>query len=341
MKATIKDIARECGVSVSSVSMALSDKPNRISEQTRKKVREAAERMHYQPNMAAVSLVNRKSKMVGIVVNDIRNTHISSLFMAIHKELEKKGYSMICHVLNGEDTSSDELIKLIASENVSALIWAKSLEIDKIEENARLKNDMESLGIPILTMDDYGLTCSGVNVCFDYELGGYLATKHLLDKGHVRIGCLTGDISYQVTQERLCGYKRALEEYRIDFSEELVYHGNYTMEAGYRSLSYLRGQSVTAIFSFNDEMAFGLYQAARNYGIDIPKDISIIGFDNVPFADVMEVPLSTIQVPIVKMGTFMGKEMISLMENEKPAGRKEVLYKPDLLLRGSTSSIMQ
>jgi len=318
--------------------MALSDKPNRISAQTRAKVRETAERLHYQPNMAAVSLVNKKSKMVGIVVNDIRNTHISSLFMAINKELEEKGYSMICHVLNGEDISSNiKLIELIASENVSALIWAKSLELDMAEENEQLKKDMELLGIPILTMDDFGLTCSGVTVRFDYEQGGYLATKHLLDRGHTRIGCLTGDSNYKVTQERMRGYKKALEEYGLPYLKELIYFGNYTMEAGYQALSYLMGQNVTAVFSFNDEMAFGLYQAARNYGVRIPKDVSVIGFDNVPFADVMEVPLSTVQVPIVEMGTFMGKEMISLMEAETSVPRKTVLYKPDLLLRASTA----
>ncbi len=338
MKSTIKDIARECGLSVSTVSMALSDKPNRISAQTRERVRLTAERLHYQPNLAAVSLVNRKSKMVGIVVNDIRNTHISSLFMAINKELEEKGYSMICHVLDNEDLSSNlKLIKLISSENVSALIWAKSLEVDKPEENFNLKYDMEQLGIPIITMDEFKLECAGVDVCFDYNMGGYLATKHLITCGHERIGCLTGDSNFKVTQERLSGYRRALKEFGIEYSQELVYSGNYTMEVGYKSLSYFLGQNVTAIFSFNDEMAFGLYQAARIYGVHIPEELSIIGFDNVPFADVMEVPLSTVNVPIVEMGTYIGREMIALLENteERPRGKK--IYKPDLLLRGSTA----
>lgn len=337
MKATIKDIARECGISVSAVSMALSDKPNRISEATRRNVLEVAEKLNYQPNRAAVSLVNRKSKMIGIVVNDVRNTHIASLFMAINREIEGKGYSMVCHIMEKGELSSDTgLINLIASENVAALIWAKSLETDKPEELEGLRHNIERLGIPVLTMDEYGFLNPGVDVCFDYQQGAYLATRHLLELGHRKIGCLAGEKSYHVTQDRIQGYRQALEEFEVRLDEKLFYYGDYTMESGYKALSYLMGQKVSAIFSFNDEMAFGLYQAARNYGIHIPADLSVIGFDDVPFADVMEVPLSTIRVPIVEMGRFIGATVIELLEKEECAGRKKVVYKPDLLLRGST-----
>ncbi|MDD2972542.1 MAG: LacI family DNA-binding transcriptional regulator [Lachnospiraceae bacterium] len=337
MKATIKDIAKSCGVSISTVSMALSEKPNRISKKTRELVHETAMKMNYQPNLAAVSLVNRKSKMIGIVVNDLRNTHIASLFMAINKVITPSGYSMICHVLNEENPSSNmKLIKLIESENISALIWAKSLEINHDQENKELCKSIESLGIPVMTMDDYRLDCAGAAICFDYELGGYLATNHLIKYGHIRIGCVTGEKDYKVTEQRTNGYKRALEEAGIPFEEGLVYEGNYTMESGYRALSYLMGQGVTAIFSFNDEMAFGLYQAARMYGIRVPEDLSIIGFDDVPFADVMEIPLSTIRVPIVEMGNYLGNEIIHILKNGGIGDRIKKIYKPDLLLRAST-----
>lgn len=339
MKITIKDIARECGVSISAVSMALSDKPNRISESTRRKVIEAAEKLNYQPNRAAISLANRKSKMIGIVVNDLRNTHIASLFMAINQEIEARGYSMICHVMEeGEKNSNSKLINLIASENVDALIWAKSLETNQ-EDIGMLRRNMEMLDIPVLTMEEYGLNCPGLDICFDYQQGAYLATKHLIEYGHRRIGCLTGEVSYKVTQDRINGYSQALEEFGIPFEEKFLYYGDYTMQSGYKALSYLLGQKVSAIFAFNDEMAFGLYRGARNYGIHIPLDLSIIGFDDVPFADVMEVPLSTIRVPIEDMGRFIGGEVVELLVQGEMPPRTKITYKPDLLLRASTMKI--
>ncbi len=342
MRATIKDIARECGISVSAVSMALSEKPNRISQATRQKVLDTAKRLNYQPNRAAVSLVNKKSRIIGIVVNDVRNTHIASLFMAINKAIEGKGYSMICHILDNEEMNSDtKLINFIASENVAALIWAKSLQTDKREELEMLKQNISMLGIPVITMDDYGFECPGTDVCFDYSHGAYLATKHLVQCGHKKIGCLAGDITYKVTKERIEGYQNALKEFGLPFREELLYYGDYTMEGGYLALSYLMGHNVSAVFSFNDEMAFGVYKAARNYGINIPKDLSIVGFDNVPFADVMEIPLSTVNVPIVEMGEFIGNKVMELLESDKKVPREKVIYKPDLLLRASTRKVFE
>lgn len=340
MRTTIKDIARECGVSVSAVSLALSDKPNRISKATRQKVMEAAARLNYQPNPAALSLVNRRSKTIGVVLSDMRNTHIASLFMAINKKIEGKGYSMVCHILDDrEDSSDSEILDLIASENVAGLVWAKPRQSRGETEEKGLLKRIERLEVPVVTMDAWNFPCPGLDVCFDYENGAYLATRHLLEYGHRRIGALAGRSDYRVTYERVKGYRRALEEYGIAWEEALVHYGDYTMESGYEAMSYLMGQNVTAIFSFNDEMAFGLYRAARIYGIHIPRDLSIIGFDNVPFDDVMEIPLSTIRVPIVEMGEFIGEKMLEFLENPELTTRGQVVYQPDLLLRASTARI--
>lgn len=301
---------------------------------------EAAARLNYQPNPAALSLVNRKSKTIGIVLSDMRNTHIASLFMAINKKIEGKGYSMVCHILDDQEENSDsEILDLIASENVAGLVWAKPLQRGREAGWEDLRKRVDRLEVPVITMDACHFSCPGLDVCFDYENGAYLATRHLLECGHKRIGALAGKMDYRVTHERIKGYRRALEEYGITYEKELVHYGDYTMESGYEAMPYLMGQNVTAIFSFNDEMAFGLYRAARIYGIHIPKDLSIIGFDNVPFDDVMEIPLSTIRVPIVEMGEFIGEKMLEFLENPELTKRDEVIYKPDLLLRASTAKI--
>lgn len=340
MGITIKDIARECGVSVATVSMALSEKPTRVSEKTRLKVREVAKKYNYRPNNAAVSLANKKSRLIGIVFNDLRNTHISSLFMAINSVLEKNGYSLVCHIIeDGQDINPD-LVRDIVADNIGALIWAKSLEIDMNENAQFVKEALDNLQIPIITMDKYDFTCRGVDVLFDYKKGAYIAAKHLIECGHRRIGCVAGKENFYVTQQRIEGYRNALEENGICFDPDLVYYGDYTMKSGYDAFPYIMGQKVTAIFSMNDEMAFGLYRAARLYGVSIPEDISIIGFDNVPFSDVMQVPLTTIGVPVEEMGKFMGEKVIEMLDDrELYQKREKACYLPKLLVRASTRSI--
>ena len=143
---TIKDIAKECGVSVATVSMALSDKPSRVSENTKKKVREIAKKHNYRPNNAAVSLANKKSRLIGIVFNDLRNTHISSLFMAINGVLEKNGYSLVCHIIEDGQTIDTDIIRDIAADNIGALIWSKSMEMNGMQVQEPLSsNQIESI----------------------------------------------------------------------------------------------------------------------------------------------------------------------------------------------------
>lgn len=340
MGITIKDIARECGVSVATVSMALSEKPTRVSERTRMKVREVARKYNYRPNNAAVSLANKKSRLIGIVFNDLRNTHISSLFMAINSVLEKSGYSLVCHIIEDEQNVNPDLVRDIMADNIAALIWAKSLEIEMNESAKSVKEAINGLQIPIITMDQYDFTCRGVDVLFDYKKGAYMATRHLIECGHRRVGCVAGEKNFYVTQQRIEGYREALEENGISYDPDLLFYGDYTMKSGYEAFPYIMGQKVSAIFSMNDEMAFGIYRAARLYGVSIPEDISIIGFDNVPFSDVMQIPLTTIGVPVEEMGRFMGERVIDMInDKELYLKREKVWYLPRLLVRASTRSL--
>ncbi|MCD7736622.1 MAG: substrate-binding domain-containing protein, partial [Lachnospiraceae bacterium] len=206
-------------------------------------------------------------------------------------------------------------------------------------ERQQLREYMDRLGIPVITMDESGFSCGGIDVVFDYNEAAYLATRHLLELGHRRIGCVAGTQDFKVTQDRLDGYSKALAEEGIPFDEELIYKGNYTLKSGKQSLSYLLGKRVSAIFSMNDEMAFGIYQSARMYGVRIPDDLSVIGCDNVPFGDSLEVPLSTLNVPAEEMGQLIGKKMIEAVERFEGKDKKRMIinYRPTLLVKGSTA----
>lgn len=340
MKYTMKDVAKACNTSTATVSMVLAGKDKRISAGTRELIKKTAIAMDYYPNSMASSLAKKKSKYIGIVVNDLRNSHIAELFMSINEVLQEKGFLLICHVLNGKiDDSTEILAREIASENISALMWARPLEPNNDKDNGIITSVIKSMDIPVFTMDQYEFECPGVNVCFDYENAGYLATKYLIDNGHKKIGCVTGNIGYKVTIDRLNGYKKALCEAGIPYDDNVIFKGNYMMESGSRGLPYLLGQGVTAVFAQNDEMAFGLYKAARTYGIRIPEDLSIVGCDNVEFDESLEVPLSTIEVPIVDMGHYLAEMICKYVNDGNENERATKFYAPKLLVRGSVKKV--
>lgn len=349
MRTTMKDIARECGVSVSAVSLALSGKAKkgRISEAKKEEILQTARRMNYYLNSAASDLARGQSRVIGMVINDIRNSHIAELDIAISQVLQNRGYSVVNHILYDQHKEEEEqLIRQIAAGNLCALIWAKPYEPDRTAENQRLYEIIDSLGIPVVTMDGYEFKSDGLNICYDYEKAGYLAVNYLIGCGHRRIGCIAGNQGYLVTRNRLTGYRSALEEAGIEYDEKLIYSGDYTMESGSQALSYLMGQHVTAIFAMNDVMAFGVYRSARNYGIRIPEDLSVIGCDNVPFAEVLETPLTTVGGPTEQMGIYIGEQLCraieehpASMQNREGKKRKTVFYQPDLYVRGSVKKI--
>ena len=342
MRTTIKDIARECGVSTATVSLALSGRKTKISEKTCKKIRETAERMNYYPNIMASSLARHKSQSVGIVINDLRNTHIAALFMSISSVLQNAGFFPVCHILNENDPEMYEmLVRRIASENLCALIWGKPYEPSLTEMNKKVCRIVDTLGIPIFSTDNSEFKSPGINICCDYRKAAFLAVQYLISQGHTRIGCIAGYPSFQVTQDRIDGYRDALTQAGLSYDPNLIYYGDYSLSGGRAALPYLLGQQVSAIFSMNDEMAFGVYQEARNYGLKIPDALSVIGCDNVPFDNVLEVPLSTVGTPTDEMGRFIGQEVcrsIDLIDRDGPDAlgeRRTVYYEPNLYLRGS------
>ena len=298
MRTTMKDIARECGVSVSAVSLALSGKAKkgRISESKMEEIRQTARRMNYYLNSAASDLARGQSRVIGMVINDIRNSHIAELDIAISRVLQTRGYSVVNHILHDQkEEEQEELVQRIAAGNLCALIWAKPFEPAKIKENQRLYEIIDSLDIPVITMDAYEFKSDGLNICYDYEKAGYLAVNYLIGCGHKRIGCIAGNQEYRVTRDRMAGYRKALEEAGLSFDDKLVYSGDYTMESGSQALSYLMGQHVTAIFAMNDEMAFGARVAIMERGLSVPDDISLIGFDNWDMSGYSSMKLTTVE----------------------------------------------
>ncbi|WP_040952207.1 LacI family DNA-binding transcriptional regulator [Gorillibacterium massiliense] len=333
MPITIKDVARESGYSVATVSLVLNDKESRISKSARAKILQTAEAMNYRPNRLAVGLVTQKTHTIGLIVPDISNIHFAEMCKAIEQECRNNGYIVLLGSYGSSDDQAYEYFKEFIDKRAEGIILAKPLMTELSEKEKMCFSLAEKAKVPVVTFEPIAAAKGVRTVGFDFETGGYLATKHLIDLGHRRIGCVTGPQKMLSSLGRLSGYKKALAEAGIEFDLDLIYEGDFTLGSGIQALPYLLGQNVTAVFAFNDMMAMGVYKAARSYQLRIPSDLSLVGFDDIDLNEILEVPLTSVTHPANAMGKESAKQILSMIEGEER--EHGILFRPSLKVRGS------
>ena len=330
---TIKDIAEKAGVSITTVSLVLNGKELRISAETKKKIIKIANELNYRPNKLAVGLITKKTNTIGLIVPDISNNYFGELAKGAEHEAGKSKYNIILSNTNDNPEKDLEYMNLLLDQSVDGIIMASSA--NSVDENAKKCFQlMEQCQKPFVLVDRIKIGEKYTSVSVDHELGGYIATKYLIDNGHTKIGCITGPLGILNSRLRFLGYKKALEDYKISFKAKYVEEGNYHIEEGERLAKRLFDCNVTAIFAFNDLMAYGVYKAASEHGLRIPEDISVIGFDDLLYSSIMEVPLTTIRQPAYDIGETAVQKVIELSNNENTSN-ESIIYKPELIIRNS------
>jgi LacI family transcriptional regulator len=337
MKATIKDIASAAGVSVTTVSLVLNDRPNTISQATKDKIVEVAKSLDYTPNHMAKSLVTKRSKMIGLVVPNIGNNFFADLAKNIENECQKSDYSLILANANNSLSETVKYVDQFISRGVDGLIIAFYTD-DKQNNKEQLIAKLNNYDIPIVTVDSWiqGLNMSGVSI--HHSRGGYMATKYLLEQGHKKIGCITGMNGNYSSDRRLKGYMLALKEAGIEENNDFVEEGDYQYNSGYLGALKLIDKGVSAIFACNDLMAYGTYQAVKEKNLKVPDDISVVGFDDLLFSKMLSVPLTTVYQDINNLGSKATELIIDFIKN---GASKQEFYRlePALIIRESTKHI--
>lgn len=293
----IKELASLAGVSPTTVSLVLNKRDVKVAKETRERIERLAKEHHYRPSSLAVGLVTKKTRTVGLVIPDVGNLFFSEIAKNVEQELAKYGYGVVICNTNDRFESEQRMIDFLISRGVDGIILV--LSADAIAgENERCVSHVEGIKIPIIALDRWveGLACPHVSI--DHRFGGELATRRLIDAGHRRIGCLTGPLNEFSAKKRKQGYVDALQKAGIPYDEELVVESNYTFLGGYEHAKELLGKDLSAVFACNDLMAYGLFRAAREMGKRIPEDISVIGFDDLTFSEMLEVPLTSVHQPI-------------------------------------------
>ncbi len=321
--ATIRDIAKKAQVSTATVSYVLNDSAQ-ISEETREKVLKAVRELNYSPNNIAKSLKIKKTNTIGIITEDITVFNSPEIVDGINKYMEEQGYHIILNNLRlfkrlgNNFWNSTKYVKKI-NEIISVLLSRQIDGIIYIGAHTRDVSDIiKDINIPIVYTYCYSSGELDYSVNYDDQLGAYEATEYLIKLGHKRIGVITGLVDSIPCQERLKGYQKALEENNLIFNPSYIKVGDWEYESGYENAKELLSKKdrTTAIFAMNDLMAGGVIDAAREMGINIPKDLSLIGYDNRECSFFYVPKLTTVGLPLSEMGERSAKILIDLIDKK-------------------------
>ena len=312
---TIKDIARELGVSPSTVSRALKDHPD-ISEETRRHVKELADRMKYKPNAIALSLKNRRSNVVGVIIPQIVHYFFSSVISGIEEVAGKYGYSVMIAQSNELFDKEVEAMAALADGRIDGLLISISKETVKYEHLRQFKEE----GIEIVFFDRVPDDFKSDSVVIDDFQGALKAVQHLIDGGHKRILHLAGPQTRLIGRKRLKGYLQALENNRIPFDEKLVVPCD-SFDAALNMMPELvsSGLQFDAVFTVNDFTAAGVIQALKKLGKHVPEDMAVVGYGDDDIAKMIDPTLTTVRQPGKEMGArameLLHKRLSSLEES--------------------------
>lgn len=333
MRVTMKDIAEATGTSVPTVSLILNDKPFRVAEETRRKVLKAAEDMHYVRNQAARDLRKGASKTLALIVPDISNDFYATFAKGVERACHEAGWSVMLNDSDNQPEHESEYIELMYQKNVEGLILASTTSDEK--RAAVCTDILEKRGMPHVLLDFTG-TDGGDVVAGDHLLGGRTATEYLIRLGHKRIACITGPLFLEGARSRFDGYRQALEQNGITYDQGLIREGDYTYETALDLARMMDWNSFTAVVAANDLTALAVCKVAAEMGYDVPGDKSVIGYDDVMFAGLMNPGLTTMRQPMRQMGADAATMLMDRIAHPK---RKRAVktYTPQLVVRSSTA----
>ena len=338
-RVTSLDVARQAGVSRTTVSFVLNNVVGmQISEETKKRVLEAARDLGYVPDAAAQALASGRSKTIGLLLARQPHAIASDMFLTqimevLVREVNQFGMRLLLEVV--EDFENQEAyLKLVRSNSIDGILYSGPRYDD-----AALRLMVEHKVPTVLMGALPGTPYYFVDV--DNRAAARQAVSHLLELGHRRIGCITNaDPSYAAAADRLKGYEDALHQAGLDVTEGLVRYGNFDAESGYAEMNSLleKAQDLTAVFVASDVVAFGAMSAIREHGLRIPRDISLIGFDDVLMSRYMHPSLTTVQLPVVELARRASEMVVELINGEQP-DEPQVLLSANLIVRNSCRAL--
>ncbi len=337
---TIKDIAKELGLSTSTVSRALRDSYE-ISVETKKVVLACAERLDYRPNPIALSLKEKRSRSIGVIVCEINNPFFSQAINGIESIAYSKGYNVI--MSQSHESYQRELSDLnyLASRSIDGLLISVSSETDNMEHLQKLHNR----GLPIVFFDRITEVLATHKVIVDNFHASYKATEHLVQQGYQKIACIVNAAHLSIAQERIAGYKQALVDNGQPIEEVLIQGcsaGGSVQKEVEKAVNYLLTlePKVDAIVGLSDKLTIGALKVLQDKKIKIPEEIGLVGFSNSDLCEMLNPSLTTVRQPAFEMGEIATVLLIQLIESKRPTKDFErQMLETELIIRDSSNRL--
>lgn len=339
-RAIAAEVAKLAGVSRTTVSFVLNDVPGmRISEETRQRVLNAARQLNYHPDATARRMVTGQTKMIGFVLRQSSDQVFGDHFLpqvlhGMSQAVSAQGYHLVFEIVPPEDRSG-VYMRLINERHVDGIV----LSGPRSDDQELVRSYHQGANI-VLVGQMPGEKISYVDV--NNVDGAKIATKHLLDLGHTRVGMITNaPLAYTASADRLVGYRVALDKAGLAYDEVLVQIGNFTMESGYQAMNELlkRAPDLTAVFVASDTVALGALQAIQQAGLRVPQDIAVCGFDDVPMAKFLTPSLTTVQLPAFGLG-WAAADLLIRMISKEDVKNPYLLLGTELVIRSSCGSLL-
>lgn len=323
-----KDIARATGMSTTSVSLVLNGRPNKLSKESREQILRMAADMDYKPERAK-RLFSRNADCIGIIVPRISNYFFAEIVQGASDCVQSRGWRLLLVTNDGSPEKDKAAIKMMKDFRVAAILLTSS------EDSPA--SMFEGLTCPVIQVDRHSPALHFSSVVLNNKKGGFIAVKHLLDLGHRKIACITGSQKLVSARERLEGYYWAFREQGLTPPAFGVFEGDYLYESGYALADKIIAGGFTAVVCGNDIMAFGLSKRCRETGVSIPDSLSVVGFDNLVYSELLDPPLTTVSQSSYAIGSQACQRAFFEIENPN-VSKQTILFEPELIVRKSTVS---
>ena len=322
---TIKDIAKESGYALGTVSRVLNNQPG-VSEEARKKVMEIVEKYHFRLNNNAKLLKQQCNNGIAIIVKGTKNMLFAGLVETLQRLIRENGYACLIYYIGEGDHEVEQALQVCRDRQPVGILFLGSNK-----ENFKERFDLVDVPCVMVTNSAEGLEFSNLSsVCIDDTKAGKTAIEYLISRGHKNIGVLGGEMMYSnPAKARYAGCLQALEEQNICFHPEKQYACSFfTMESGYKAMKELlqKTSNITAVFAMSDVTAIGAIRAIKDSGFRVPEDISVIGFDGIELGQFMVPKLTTIQQPGVAIAERCVKILVECIQKKKAAVREQISF---------------
>jgi LacI family transcriptional regulator len=325
--ATIREVARAAGVSVATVSRALNDK-GPLREETRRRVRRAAERLHYIPHGGARSLITRRTHTLGVLLPDIFGEFFSELIRGIDVTARRRGYHVLVSGFHGHRSETRAMLRAMRGRVDGLIVLAPDLPAADLERNL-------PVDLPVVLVNGAPVGRHG-SIGVDNFRGALAVARHMVSEGHESFAIVTGPPGNRDAAERLRGYRQGLGPARG--RRAIVIRGDFREETGYRAVPRILAEKrrPSAVLAANDAMAIGVLCALQERGVAVPDDIALAGFDDIPIARFVNPPLTTVRVPITDLGARAAARLLAGVEESHPLRPAREMLPATLVVRASS-----